>query len=73
MDAADLSGKNYKAETRNFERGLVTNLDVLQAMVTFLNTQQAADATHYAALGDFQSLQALTGRAPGLPEPSDAK
>jgi outer membrane protein len=73
VDAADLSGKNYKAETRNFERGLVTNLDVLQAMVTFLNTQQAADATHYAALGDFQSLQALTGRAPGLPEPSDAK
>jgi outer membrane protein len=73
VDAADLSGKNYKAETRNFERGLVTNLDVLQAMVTFVNTLQAADATHYAALGDYQGLLAQTGQAPGLPEPSDAK
>jgi outer membrane protein len=73
VDAADLAGKNYKAETRNFERGLVTNLDVLQAMVTFVNTLQAADATHYGALGDFQSLQAQTGRAPGLPDSPDAK
>ncbi|HTB34201.1 MAG TPA: TolC family protein, partial [bacterium] len=73
VDAADLAGKNYKAETRNFERGLVTNLDVLQAMVTFVTTLQAADATHYAALGDYQSLQAQTGRAPGLPDSSDAK
>jgi outer membrane protein len=73
VDAADLAGKDYKAETSNFERGLVTNLDVLQAMVTFVTTLQAADATHYAALGDFQNLLAQTGRAPGLPEPSDAK
>jgi outer membrane protein len=73
VDAADLSAKNYKAETRNFERGLVTNLDVLQAMVTFVNTLQAADATHYASLGDYQSLLAQTGQAPGLPEPLNAK
>jgi outer membrane protein len=70
QDAADLAQKDYKAETRNFERGLVTNLNVLQAMVTYVNTVQAVDATHYATQSDLQGLQALTGRAPGLPEPA---
>jgi outer membrane protein len=73
VDAQDLSQKNYKAETRNFERGLVTNLDVLQAMVTYVTTVQATDATHYAALGDLQSLLAQTGRAPGLPALNEEK
>ncbi len=65
--AADLAHKNYLAETRNFRRGLVTNLDVLQAMITDVTTQQALDTLRYAANTDYQSLRAQTGQGIQLP------
>jgi outer membrane protein TolC len=74
VEAADLADKNYRAETRNFEHGLVTNLDVLQSMVTFTNTALARDSIHYSTLSDYQSLQAQIGHVPGFtPKPEEER
>ena len=62
QDASALAHQNFQAETRNFERGLVTNLDVLQAMLTDVGTQQALDTLRYATATDYQALQAQAGQ-----------
>jgi outer membrane protein TolC len=73
-EAADLADKDYRAETKNFEHGLVTNLDVLQSMVTYTNTALARDSIRYTTLSDFVSLQAQIGHVPGFtPKPEEAR
>ncbi len=74
VDAADLADKDYRAEAKNFEHGLVTNLDVLQSMVTYTNAALARDAMRYTTLSDFLSLQAQIGHVPGFtPKPEGAR
>jgi len=74
VEAADLADKDYKAETKNFEHGLVTNLDVLQSMVTYTNTALARDSIRYTTLSDFVGLQAQIGHVPGFtPKPEEAR
>jgi outer membrane protein len=63
-DAYRLADKNYKAESRDYSNGLVTNLDVLQALTDFEDTQRSLDKALFAAKNDFANLEALAARVP---------
>jgi outer membrane protein len=58
-DAYQISQKNYLAELDDYENGLVTNLDVLQALTTYQDTLRALDKARYAAKTDYARLQSL--------------
>lgn len=60
--AVDLAQRDFKAEQHDYNLGLVTNLDVLQALVTFVDTQRSFDSVRYAAFTDDQSLESQAGR-----------
>lgn len=61
--AVDLAQRDFKAEQHDYNLGLVTNLDVLQALVSFVDTQRSLDSVRYAAFIDYQSLESQAGRA----------
>lgn len=56
--------KNYDALTREYRLGLVTNLDVLQALTAFQENQRALDRVRYAVKLDYLRLQAAAVRRP---------
>lgn len=60
--AAVISHKNYQAILQDYNLGLVTNLDVLQALGTDQDTQRALDKTKYAARIDYHHLEAAAAR-----------
>lgn len=62
--ALELSEKTYKEELREYRLGLVTNLDVLQALTTFQETQRSFDRARYAMLQDREWLEAAAGIKP---------
>jgi outer membrane protein len=66
--ATDASRKNYDAQARDYRLGLVTNLDVLQALTTFQENQRALDRARYTAKLNYLRLQAAAVRRPTLPE-----
>ena len=66
--ATDTARKNYEAQRHDYRLGLVTNLDVLQALTTFQENQRALDRARYTAKIDFFRLQAAAVRRPALPE-----
>ncbi|MBI3546758.1 MAG: TolC family protein [Gammaproteobacteria bacterium] len=51
---------NYAAQRREYRLGLVTNLDVLQALTAFQENQRALDRARYTAKLDYAKLQAAT-------------
>lgn len=68
QDALDLSERNYKSELRDYNLGLVTNLEVLQALSAYQDTQRAIDKARFAALSDLSALEAISARRLDLVE-----
>jgi outer membrane protein len=64
--ATDAARKNYEAQLRDYRLGLVTNLDVLQALTTFQENQRALDRARFQAKADYLKLQAAAMRRPAL-------
>jgi len=60
--------KNYEAQQRDYRFGLVTNLEVLQALTAFQENQRALDRARYAAKLNFLKLEAAVARRPKNPE-----
>ena len=66
--ATDAARKNYEAQQRDYRLGLVTNLDVLQALTAFQENQRALDRARYTAKLNHLRLQAASARRPDAPE-----
>jgi outer membrane protein TolC len=58
--AVHLAEKNFQALTQDYDLGLDTNVDVLQALVTYQETQRALNRAVYAVKTDWCTLSALT-------------
>lgn len=65
--ATDAARKNYEAQRHDYRLGLVTNLDVLQALTAFQENQRALDRARYAAKLNYLRLQAAAVRRPAPP------
>jgi outer membrane protein len=68
--AADAAKKNYEVQQRDYRFGLVTNLDVLQALTTYQENLRALDRTRYAAKLNYLKLEAAVVRRPAAPPES---
>ncbi len=66
--ATDAARKNYEAQLRDYRLGLVTNLDVLQALTTYQENLRALDRARYATKLDYIRLQAAAMRRPAPQE-----
>lgn len=66
--ATDAARRNYEAQRRDYRLGLVTNLDVLQALTAFQENQQALDRARHTAKLNYLRLQAAAVRRPAPPE-----
>jgi len=64
--ANDAARANYEAQQRDYRLGLVTNLDVLQALTASQESQRALDRARYAAKLDYVRLQLSAVQRPGL-------
>lgn len=69
--ATESARKNYEAQRRDYRLGLVTNLDVLQALTAFQENQRAQDRARYTTKLDYLKLQAAAVRRP-VPPPETA-
>lgn len=66
--AADAAKRNYETQRRDYRLGLVTNLDVLQALSAQLENQQALDRVRFNVKLNYLRLQAAAVRRPVPPE-----
>lgn len=64
--ATETARKNYDAQSREYRLGLVTNLEVLQALTVFQENQRALDRARFAAKLEYLRLQAAAVRRPEL-------
>lgn len=64
--ATDTARRNYEVQSREYRLGLVTNLDVLQALTTYLENQRALDRARFTAKLNYLTLQAASVRRPVL-------
>ena len=62
--------KSYEAQLREYRLGLVTNLDVLQALTSYQQNQRALGRATYVVKSDYLRLQAAAARRPTNPEGS---
>lgn len=62
--ATDVSKKSYEAERHDYRLGLVTNLDVLQALTSFKEATRALDRTRIAAKLDYDKLESSVAHRP---------
>lgn len=60
--ALAVTEENYKTQTQDYRFGLVNNLDVLQALNSFLDTQRVYDKAVFDALATSASLNAAIGK-----------
>lgn len=65
--ATEAALKNYEAQKRDYRLGLVTNLDVLQALTAFQENERALDRARYAAMLNWLRLEAAAVRRPAAP------
>ena len=68
--ATQAARKNYGAQLRDYRLGLVTNLDVLQALNVFQENLRALDRARYTAKNNYLKLQTAAVLRPGGPEGS---
>jgi len=66
--ATEAAKKNYEAQQRDYRLGLVTNLDVLQALNSYQENQRALDRARFAAKLNFLRLEAAAARRPAAAE-----
>jgi outer membrane protein len=59
-----ISERTYDAQVRDYRLGLVTNLDVLQALTAYRESIRALDRAYYAAKIDLARLEAAAARTP---------
>lgn len=64
--STEAASKSYEAQRREYRLGLVTNLDVLQALTTMQQNQRALDRARFTTKLDFLKLQAASARHPVL-------
>jgi outer membrane protein len=64
--STEAARKSYEAQSREYRLGLVTNLDVLQALTTYQQNQRALDRARFTAKLDFLRLLASSSRRPEL-------
>ena len=69
--AFDLSEKNYQANVKDYEHNLVTNLDVLQALTAYQDTERSLEKIRYLLKVDFNQLEAAAARRLSLMEELD--
>ena len=62
QEAFNIAEKNYEANVKDYELNLVTNLDVLQALVAYQDTQRSLEKIRYLAKIDYNKLEAATAR-----------
>lgn len=60
--------KNYEVQRHDYSLGLVTNLDVLQALTTYQENQRALDRARYVSKFNYLRLEAAVIRRPATPE-----
>jgi outer membrane protein len=65
--ATEAAKKNYEAQWRDYRLGLVTNLEVLQALTAYQENLRALDRMRYTAKLNYLRLQAAAVRRPALP------
>jgi outer membrane protein len=68
QEAFDISEKNYKANVQDYEYNLVTNLDVLQALTSYQDTQRSLEKIRYQAKIDYEQLEASVAHKISLME-----
>jgi len=68
--AAQATKKSYEAQRREYRLGLVTNLDVLQALTAFQQNQRALDRARYTAKANYLTLLAAAARGQALEKDS---
>lgn len=65
--AADAAKKNYAVQQRDYRFGLVTNLDVLQALTAYQENLRSLDRARYTAKLNYLKLEAAVVRRPAAP------
>ena len=63
-EADELTEKNYQEQRRDYESGLVTNLDVFQALDSKYDTRRALDRARCQAKAAAASLETAIGKLP---------
>jgi outer membrane protein TolC len=62
QEAYRLSEKNYQANVKDYEHNLCNNLDVLQALAAYQDTQRSLEKIRYLTKIDYNKLEAATAR-----------
>ncbi|MEI6971865.1 MAG: TolC family protein [bacterium] len=62
QEAFDISEKNYKANVKDYELNLVNNLDVLQALTAYQDTERSLEKIRYLTKIDYNKLEAAAAR-----------
>jgi outer membrane protein len=68
QEAFNVSEENYKANVKDYEFNLVTNLDVLQALTTYQDTQRSLEKIRYQTKIDYNQLEASVAHKLSLME-----
>jgi len=68
QEAYDISERNYKANVKDYEFNLVTNLDVLQALTTYQDTQRSLEKIRCQVKIDYEQLEAAVAHKLSLME-----
>ncbi len=63
-DAVKSSEENYHEQVRDFHNGLVSSLDLIQALTTLQDAKQAGDSVFYKTLTQYAQLESSVGRVP---------
>jgi outer membrane protein len=67
-DLADISNQTYQAQLKDYRNGLVTNLDVLQAITSAQDAQRLLDRARFLAKLDAVKLEAAAAQRPEVAE-----
>jgi outer membrane protein len=62
QEAYRLSEKNYQANVKDYEHNLCNNLDVLQALAAYQDTQRSLEKIRYLTKIDYNKLEAATAQ-----------
>ena len=62
QEAFNLSEKNYQANVKDYKLNLVTNLDVLQALTAYQDTQRSLEKIRYLTKIDYNKLEAAAAQ-----------
>ncbi len=73
QEAFNISEENYKANVKDYEYNLVTNLDVLQALTAYQDTQRSLEKMRYQAKIDYNQLEASVAHRVAMMEDLDGQ